>query len=304
MWSLEWIAATLIAAFELIAAIILNLYIMATSFLDQSKKFSLSPANQMYFYMGLVNVCLQVIMTLQGYVYVFSPVTYVSKEFSVPVCLCFLYFIYLNLWLTAWLCSFYCVTIVRFRSKFVTRLKMSLSTVVPKLLLITAVGCVIISVPSIWGVQVVAQQNMTQELTHNIHNFIVVFNFTHYYFIIFITFGCSLPLVLSLTSVGFTLTSLFGYIWRIKVTESSLSAPQLEAHYKACRTMLRLIITYLVFIVSEIHISTSILSTSNILMVATFFIALLYPTSQSAILIFGNPRLKKGFVGKEMCQFC
>ncbi|KAM4632396.1 taste receptor type 2 member 16-like [Discoglossus pictus] len=224
--------AAAFASIQIVTGIFFNSFIMIVSLQDRDD-FSQSPSSQIQFTMGMANVILQCVLSTYGFVAVFSPLMIFSKEFSTVLFFMIFFLVNLSFWLTAWLSSLYCVIIVRFSNKFISSLKMKFSGVVPKLLLVTVLGSFAISVPSIWyfhfEVHVTLSENMTSNYTGTV-NVLIQPDLNFFYAMVYSTIGCFLPFIITLTSIGFTLASLLGHVWRIKLKTSSSGAPQLAAH--------------------------------------------------------------------------
>ncbi|KAM4632091.1 taste receptor type 2 member 9-like [Discoglossus pictus] len=297
MPSLHLIVTVALSLVETIIGLLLNCFILAVSIQDQNEDFTLSPSKQIQFSMGLTNVIIQSMLTIEGYVSVLSPVTMFSKEFSTVIVFVHFFLNYFSSWLPTWLCSFYCVTIVRFKHNLMTSLKMGLSVVVPKLLMVTAMGSLGISVPSIWCVEFGIQQKITGNVTNNHtgNDDVIQFNVDFFYGMVFITFGCFLPLTLTVTSIGFTLASLLGHIWRIKLNAFNVNGQQLTTHYRACRTMILLVIFYVTFNLCTATMASFPMSSVSVWSTIVQLYTLWYPTVQAAILISGSSKLKKTF---------
>ncbi|KAM4632400.1 taste receptor type 2 member 9-like [Discoglossus pictus] len=290
----QGVFAAAFVSIQTITGIFFNSFIMIVSLQDRDD-FSQSPSSQIQFTMGMANVILQCVLATYGFVSLSSPLMIVSKKFSKITFFLIYFLVNLSFWLTALLSSFYCVTIVRYSNKVISSLKMKLSGVVPKLLLVTVLGSFAISVPSIWyfhyEVRVTLSENMTSNYTGNV-NVLIQPDLNFFYAMFYSTIGCFLPLVITLTSIGFTLASLLGHVWRVKLKTSSSGAPQLAAHYRACRTMILLLTLDVMFSVSEILATSAFMSLTNVWTYIAWYTSFLYPTIQAAILISGNSKMK------------
>ncbi|KAM4641863.1 taste receptor type 2 member 41-like [Discoglossus pictus] len=254
------------ASIQIITGILFNSFIMIVSLQDRDD-FSQSPSSQIQFTMVMANVILQCVLATYGFVAVFSPLMICSKEFSTVMLFLIFFLVNLSFWLTAWLSSFYCVTIVRFINKVISSLKMKLSGVVPKLLLVTVLGSYAISVPSICLSHFEVHLNLSGNMTSNYSGTVDVLIQPHFdsiHLIVYTTFGCFLPLIITLTSIVFTLYSLLGHVWRIKLKTSSSGAPQLGAHYRACRTMILLVTLDVIFSLVSILAASAFMSFTNV----------------------------------------
>ncbi|KAM4617721.1 taste receptor type 2 member 40-like [Discoglossus pictus] len=285
-------AAFIVTIILSISGFIFNSFILTVSFRDQNGYFTLRPSGLIQGGMALTNVVLQCLFTVQANIAFISSHLFAHRQVGVTLVLLECFTINYSSWLTAWLCSFYCVTIVNFQHKVVTSLKMRLSGVVPKLLLVTALWSFSIGVPSIWYVQLQHQttRNLTGACTTN---GVLVREFNTLYTIVFTTLGCVLPLIITLTTIGFTLASLLGHVRRIRLNDSISSVPQLEAHYRACRTMILLVIHYVIFNMAEMSSVFLLMSRERVLDIITWLVILLYPTAQALIVISGSSRLTK-----------
>ncbi|XP_053550824.1 taste receptor type 2 member 40-like [Bombina bombina] len=263
---------------------------MVVIYMKQRRFLRLSPSNQIQFTMCLSNAFLQCTMVLFVYVFVISPdvhgiLIYIT-HFTVSL------FIAFSSWLTAWLCALYCVTLVSFRHKLITSLKMKLPAVVPKLLLVTFLGCLSITGAFVWCIKLTNHQVMTDNLSYNsTKNTKVIMKkccSTWFY-----TLSSILPMISSITSLFFTVTSLLGHIWKIKHQKSSLSDPQLDAHYKACKTMVMFVIVFVILVVAKTLANSSLSLREDVTINLFSCLYQCYPTEMSLILIFGSSKLKR-----------
>ncbi|XP_053550841.1 taste receptor type 2 member 40-like [Bombina bombina] len=293
------LAAFVICGIEAIFGIVSNSFIIAVSFWDKTEGFTLSPVSLIHIHMGLTNVIMLIIMTTAVATFTLSSQTIVPKEFYLVIIVSMFFLVTFGFWLTSWLCIYYCLTIVDFKHNVIRRLKMNLSTVVPKILVGTALGSFIISVPTIWYVKLCSFSamygNLTTDCTADSEE---VFHFNHFYIIIFITTGCFFPLSLSITSISFTLASILGHIWKIRLNTITLSSSsnQLVAHYRACRTMILLVVLYILFNIAEVITASSSMYAVNVWTVIFWYFTYMYPAAQAAILISGSSKLKRNLL--------
>ncbi|XP_053550817.1 taste receptor type 2 member 9-like [Bombina bombina] len=299
MFSPDWKVTLIILTVTTISGITTNSFVAVVSVLDQRRCFSLSPRKQIQFSMVLVNVILQSLLTSEGYRGLYSTHAWWSRESCISVIFLMHFTINLSFWLTTWLGVFYCVTIVNFKHTFITQVKMRLPAVVPKILLVTTLVSFISNAPVIFDVHLENQHNMTY---NNIRNGGESCLIPLHYAIIYIIYGCFVPFIITLASIGCIVVSLMTHVHRAKLSNSTLSAPQLQAHYRACRTMILFLILFVIFNVSEMIFVSSLLSTRDIQNFIMWVFILLYPTSQAAILIMGSANLKTAFVRIVQCN--
>ncbi|KAM4628517.1 taste receptor type 2 member 7-like [Discoglossus pictus] len=189
----------------------------------------------------------------------------------------------------------YCVSVVNFKNKVLTNLKMRRSAVVPRLLLVTVLGSFLLSIPIIWNVQQPGLITGNVSGNSSEHGK-VKYGLNTQYARISIIFQCVLPIIIAITSIGFTLASLLGHVRRMKLSSSLSSAPHLETHYRACRTMILLVILYITFNAVKIIASNSEKSTGDVRTTVFWFLIMLYPSEQSVILISGSSKLTMAFL--------
>ncbi|XP_053550820.1 taste receptor type 2 member 40-like [Bombina bombina] len=278
-----------------------NAFIITVIFHDQNGLLSQSPGNQIQFCMGLCNLLLQCVMAVEGIAKCLPFSWLGSKEFRSVAHILFYTFVTLSFWLTAWLCTFYCVTIVRFNHRVMRSLKLRLPDVVLKLFLVTVLVSFCIGLPSIINVHNKCNQNKTENcMANNNETTNNVFIRDIQYGLTFLALGSSLPLVLALLSIGFTVSSLLTHIRQMKLNVSTVRSHQLEAHYRACRTMTLLIIVYVIFNVSEGIMAFFTIPNHNVINITASFIHL-YPAAQAVIVVCGSPKLKNNFSKFFLC---
>ncbi|MEE6511631.1 hypothetical protein FKM82_018284 [Ascaphus truei] len=213
-----------------------------------------------------------------------------------------MYLICLNIWLTGWLCVYYCIKITNFMHRLFFRVKLWISSVLQKLLLMSAVGSFIISVPSLWLCQQIdPQENSTYSLTANCSAFSETSAFYISNIVIAAVLGCFMPILLSLISIGLTLTSLWGHVWRMKQKTSDFSIPRLQVHSRAARTMILLVVLSMSLCITELCLLFLPYRQENIFRNICWYSLLCYPTAQAIILIQGNSKLRRVCQGILHC---
>ncbi|XP_075421248.1 taste receptor type 2 member 7-like [Ascaphus truei] len=219
-----------------------------------------------------------------------------------------MFLIYLNFWLTAWLCVYYCIKISNFMHRLFFRVKLWVSSVLQKLLLMSAVGSFIISVPSLW---ICSQKDSQENSTYSLIANCSVVSETPAFYIsniiispmiaIAAVLGSCLPFLLSLISIGLTLTSLLGHVWRMKKKTSDFSIPRLQVHSRAARTMILLVVLSMSLCITQIYFFIPHDDPKNIFMTICWFFSLCYPTAQAFLLIQGNTKLRRVCRGLLHC---
>ncbi|XP_075421245.1 taste receptor type 2 member 40-like [Ascaphus truei] len=281
---------------------IFNSCIMAVSYRNWRKDTSLNQCDLILLSMGLSNLMLQYTINTQLFLYLVPTHIRFYREIFIAVTSLAMFQLYLNIWLTAWLCVYYCIKIANFMHRLFLRVKLWVSSVLQKLLLMSVVGSFIISVPTLWLCQQIDhQENSTYSLTANCS---VISETPAFYIskiVIAAVLGCCLPFLLSLISIGLTLTSLWGHVWRMKQKTSDFSIPRLQVHSRAARTMILLVVLSMSLSITNLYLLTIPHYMENISTKICGFFILCYPTAQTFLLIQGNTKLRRVCQGLLHC---
>uniref|UniRef100_A0A8C5QD51 Taste receptor type 2 n=1 Tax=Leptobrachium leishanense TaxID=445787 RepID=A0A8C5QD51_9ANUR len=292
---------------------ILNSAIFFSMVTEWLKRPPLKPYDQIYFTMALVNLsflCTMCVIILWQFVPVLSSTFDASSYFYVILFFQFYY----SYWLSAWLCVYYFTSIINPVQRFFAWLKRSFSEFAPKLILVSAVGSLTISLPAIWKLSP-EKQNKTYENINSSH-FAPDYYIDPVYQIISTSLGCFLPFVLSslypvyllissclgcfipftLSSLclGYTLMHILSHVCRIKFNSSGSARPNLQAHARAARTMIWIFLLSLSlhlaqafqFVSSKVGGDISLLSS---------FLTLSFPAAQALIIIQSSAKLRQRF---------
>ncbi|MEE6516166.1 hypothetical protein FKM82_025418, partial [Ascaphus truei] len=277
-----------------IAGTIFNSCIMAVSYRNWRKDISLNPCDLILLSMGLSNLALLCILNAELFLNLVPSHLRFSREIYSALIFLELSLIFLNFWLTGWLCVYYRIKIANFMHRLFFRVKLWVSSVLQKLLLMSAMGSFIISVPSLWTCRKIdPQENSTYSLTANCSAVSETSALYISNIVILAVLGCCLPFLLSFISIGLTLTSLWGHVWRMKQKTSDFSIPRLQVHSRAARTMILLVVLSISFCITELCLLFFPFRPENIFMNLCWYSLLCYPTAQAIILIQGNSKLRR-----------
>ncbi|MEE6499584.1 hypothetical protein FKM82_003506 [Ascaphus truei] len=293
---LQWynILVLAISFIECIAGIIFNSCIMAVSYRNWKKDISRNLCDLILLSMGLSNLALQcTLTTLLWLPMVQSDIRFYREIYSALIFL-ETSLLYLSFWLTAWLCVYYCIKIANFIHHLFFRVKLWISSVLLKLLLMSALGSFIISVPSLWiCYQIDPQENSTHSLAANCSGENEPYAFYLSFMVIAAVLGCCLPFLLSFISIGLTLTSLWRHVWRMKQNAYDFSIPRLQVHSRATRNMILLVVLSMSICIAEFCLVLFPYHPEDILTNICRHFILCYPTAQAFILIQGNIKLRR-----------
>ncbi|MEE6499583.1 hypothetical protein FKM82_003505, partial [Ascaphus truei] len=291
---LPWheILLLIISTIESITGFILSSCVMAVSYRNWKKDISRNLCDLILLSMGLCNIALQCTMNTELSLSMIRPYIRFYREIKSALIFVGMFLLYLNFWLTAWLCVYYCIKIANFIHHLFFRVKLWISSVLQKLLLMSALGSFIISVPSLgFFRQIHPQENSTHSTTGNCSENSQTAALYISNIVLAAVLGCCLPFLLSLISIGLTLTSLCGHVWRMKQNTSDFSIPRLQVHSRAARTMILLVVLSLSVCIAKLYRLFSSDQEDTLKDICWYFI-LCYPTLQAFLLIQGNTKLR------------
>ncbi|MEE6521062.1 hypothetical protein FKM82_019083 [Ascaphus truei] len=113
---LTWVLILLItiSTIPCIAGTIFNSCIMAVSYRNWRKDTSLNQCDLILLSMGLSNLALQCIMNTQSFLHLVPSHIWFYREIGSYLIFLQLFLIFVNFWITAWLCVYYCIKISNF----------------------------------------------------------------------------------------------------------------------------------------------------------------------------------------------
>ncbi|MEE6511628.1 hypothetical protein FKM82_018281, partial [Ascaphus truei] len=273
-----------ISTITCIAGTIFNSCIMAVSYRNWRKDTSHNLCDLILLSIGLSNVVLQCIISTQSFLLRIPSHIRFYRDILLALTFLDVFLVFLSFWLTAWLCVYYCIKISKLHDRsFPELMKLWVSSVLQKLLLMSAVGSFIISVPSLWLCHCSAVSETTN---YYISNITIVPTL-----VTAAVLGCCLPFLLSITSIGLTLTSLWGHVWRMKQKTSDVSIPRLQVHSRAARNMILLVVLSMSMFLSQIYPLFFNNDPKEILSYICLYTLMCYPTAQAFLLILGNTKL-------------
>ncbi|KAM5152760.1 taste receptor type 2 member 40-like [Mantella aurantiaca] len=236
---------------------------------------------------AVTNVLLQCSITFDTVLYTWGIYVLFTKEVYIFDFVNIFLLIEFSFWQTCWLSIYYCLKIVKFSYQPFLWIQTRFSSFVAPGLMVTATGSLLINLPFIWTVRIDFLQNVTSPSEKN---YDVEMNLP--YTVFNMMAGCGLPFLLTLTSMGLSVTYLLKHVFRVKGNGSHFRDSQLEAHIRAVRTMVLRLILDLTFCLIISGSLTSEFSFGNSWNVVCWILVAFYPTAQSVLLILGNSTLK------------
>uniref|UniRef100_A0A8C5WC11 Taste receptor type 2 n=1 Tax=Leptobrachium leishanense TaxID=445787 RepID=A0A8C5WC11_9ANUR len=290
-----WIAGLILIFVAFLTGLTLNFYILIINFKDWRKGNHLQTCDQIHIIMALVNVVFQFMITIQCTIFIlYGNISYIKEVVlffytTLPLLILF------SFWLNACLCIFYVSKIANLSHRYFVWFKYNISTILPKIMLVSAVGTVALCVPSIWNTQVESQQVTTGNITTNltVTNKKIVISVWYQLMVAFL--GCLLPALISSLCLGHTLTTILRHVWRVNRKDSGLSCQNIQANIKAARTMILLLILCLTFCLSQVFGFAPNYGTENAISLLSWGIIISFPGAESFIIIQASTKLRKNF---------
>ncbi|KAM4024026.1 taste receptor type 2 member 40-like [Anomaloglossus baeobatrachus] len=279
---------------------ILNVYILLATAQGLKTGQRLNHPDLIYFVMGLVNIALQSLFCFQGVLSIFFIILISLWKAYVPLTVVTLTLIYFTYWLTAWLCIYYCVTISNFNHPFFLWSKRNISMYLPRLLLLSAAGCFLISLPTIWtaSVEVTLQSPVNSTIGPVFTSW--TFHFQPLYIHAISCMGCYVPFLFILVSILLTNSSLIRHVRKMRQKDSGLSQTKYQAQMNAIITMCCFLTIAIIFCISEIFFFLLNPNPNNPFTAVNFLILISFPTAESLVIISANPKMKRQIMGKVL----
>ncbi|XP_078240904.1 taste receptor type 2 member 41-like [Pogona vitticeps] len=213
---------------------------------------------------------------------------------------------FLSCWLTAWLCVFYCMKIVNFKQPLLLKVKLNFPKLVRWFLLASMIASVVTTffafrtfkrVPL--SIQANDWNNQTISFPTNVNltsnyqkpsKVLVLMRFP--FKLLIMILGCAVPLVLSMSSLVLVLNSLFRHAQNLEKHSSVFYNPHLEAHLKAARAVLSLLLSNVCFFAVVVIVRTQVFPNwtyQHFLCLIFQFVAI---AAHASVLILSSPKLK------------
>ncbi|NXM27192.1 T2R40 protein, partial [Oxyruncus cristatus] len=300
-------AATSVAvvSLETFAGMWINVFIVSVICMAWVKKKTLNSNEKILLFLGcsrFLNLCISWVHSFLSIIHPHS--LYVHPTLQLFVSIENL-LNYSNVWVSAFLCVFYCIKIANFRNSFFVYLKVKIDRMVPWLLL----GSVLFSLVIGIVVYNVTDKALCTNLNFTCQGCIWKASIRieeHFFPIFFITgFG----FVTSFMAATFSTLLLLFSLWRHKrnMQTNSMKDLSMDAHIKAMKSILSFFIMYSINFVCLI-LTLSYLSRRQSYvncLISIFLYA--FPGFHSILLIFSNPKLEKkmlGILSRMNCKVC
>ncbi|XP_040296078.1 taste receptor type 2 member 40-like [Bufo bufo] len=275
---------------ETFTGVLSNVFIVVVNFHDWLKGQSLNSSDQLVVSLALSNFCFACINAATIVCTFFFSNIFLLDYVFYTFYMILSYSIFSSSWLSAWLCLFFCVKIISFKHGCMAWLKANITTIVPWLILVSQVFSIVSSLPLIWTITKVFASNSTDESEANGTSIFTGYKINATYNLFSLLINCFLPFLFVMATTGRIILSLYTHARHMKQNMED-RGPSLKVHQGAARTMMSLLVLYLIFYVVELGIG--FLSMMDPLYWVCFLLIVSFPTLQSIIFITGNAKLKQ-----------
>ncbi|XP_075141485.1 taste receptor type 2 member 40-like [Leptodactylus fuscus] len=296
MLAMRWILLLIFGILDSGTAFILNIWILVIGARSLKTGKRLNPPDLIHLVIGAVNVALQCFLVSKAILSIFFTSVIFVREVYVTTIIGTHILMYFTYWLTAWLCLYYCVTICNFSHPMFLWLRRNISMYLPHLLLLSAVGCFFISLPTIWTANVKVTLQYPANSSLNPIFISGTFSFKPFYIQTASFMGSFLPFILIFVSILVTTSSLLRHLWKMRQKVSGLSQAKNQAHINAIRTMFMFLALSIIFYINEILFFSVSANPEVTYTIVNWMIFITFPTAESLIIIFSNPKLRNIFM--------
>uniref|UniRef100_A0A8D0BLT8 Taste receptor type 2 n=1 Tax=Salvator merianae TaxID=96440 RepID=A0A8D0BLT8_SALMN len=268
-----------------------NAFITAVIITEWAKSRSLAASEQLLLSLGVSNIFATFVLSLS----LFSLNITVTSSNSLMLCLYYSFnfgVTFIRYWLNAWLCVFYCVKILNSSHFFFLWWKMKISRLVPRLIVGSCVVSFFTSFFVALSIFIPLHSNKTANITNITQEGKVEETWKNAN-IFFLILGSSCPLLVVFLCSILVVVSLCRHACKMTTEGSNLRNLQTEAHVKAVRTVLSLLVLYISFYVAHTVVIVLDFEKEQFSLLLYLIVMLMYSPIQAAILVLSNPKLKQ-----------
>lgn len=270
-----------------------NAFIILNHSMDILKGRNISPRELILSILGLFNIFYQCTLIANDFVLFLWNDLFFSDKVQKTLCFLLLFTIFSSFWFTVCLCGFYYVNIVSFKNRFLSQLKQRMSEVVNRMLLLSVLISLVVSIPIPWNIS----RNSNSQVSTNVTNVSISVEesqspISPQYLLIASMFGCCLPLILVGVANAFVLRALYTNVRLLQKNSSGISVQSIDASISAARTISCILLLYLCFYLSVISLLLNIVLIGSTWFPLCVTVIYSYSPVQSIILILGSPKLR------------
>ncbi|KAM5152736.1 taste receptor type 2 member 13-like [Mantella aurantiaca] len=282
-----------IFAAEIIIGTMTNAFIVLVNLRDWLKGRNLNSSDKLVLSLALSNACFSFANTTTVVFFIyFTEFVFLDYVFYINYGV-MSYAIFSSSWLSSWLCLFFFLKIISFKSGCFGWMKMKVDLLVPWLIFLSQVMSFFSFLPLIWTTSKVyiSLNSTSSDSWTNQTSKVIGYKINDSYNLFSILINCFVPFLIVTATTGRIIASLSSHARHMKQNMEDSRGPNLKVHQAAARTMSSLLVIYLIFYVVELGLG--FLPMSSPLYWICFMLILFFPTLQSIVLISGNSKLRQ-----------
>ncbi|XP_077306003.1 taste receptor type 2 member 40-like [Lithobates pipiens] len=295
MVSQLYIVSILLIMIESSPGIALNLYIVLVNLKGMKSRQKMKPCDLINLTKGLVDIFVQLFLIMQVILVLPWFQKSVEKHVLLISYVSLRTFGILSYLLTAFLCAYYCSAISNLQFFIFVWVKRAITTFLPKLLLLSAMGSFLINIPSIWVTSVTPHEQSMGNSTNNSMIIRGTMFVDRFYKITVDILGIYLPFILTLLSLMVTIFILVRHMWNNKDTNTNFNCHKIQALVNATRTMLLFLVFHVLFYLCGHYAMLSVYDSIDPVSKISWFFVLLRPTVEALIIIQASSKLRERF---------
>ncbi|EPQ08154.1 Taste receptor type 2 member 45, partial [Myotis brandtii] len=268
-----------------------NGFIALVNCIDWVKKHKISCADRILTALAFSRICLLWIIIFNWYGTVLHPAIY-SSEVKTIVHIAWVASNHFSLWLATSLSILYLLKIANFSCLLFLHLKWRAERVVIMILWGTSVFLVfhlaVVGTDEKMKMNVykgnITWESKLRDITHLSNG--IIFVLVHF-----------IPFTTSLTAVLLLIFSMWKHLKKMQVSGKGSQDPSTEVHIRAMQTVISFLLLFVIYFFAQIisFWNFSIMQNNSVPLLCQVF-GILYPSSHSFILIWGNKKLRQAFL--------
>ncbi|XP_053126522.1 taste receptor type 2 member 9-like [Hemicordylus capensis] len=267
-------------------------FILVVNCRDWIQKKRLSPVDRILTLQSISRICLACSETFWYLLAKFDPQISQNLHIFKASMSVFWFFLFWNLWLTACLCSYYCLKITDFSNPFFIYFKLRISGLVPTWLLGSVILSLANTLPYICvNMETVDNGEISNFFKNKTENSIYQSKI-QLHVLILVGLGSSAAFSLCITSAFLLIFSLWRHSQKMRTASISSRSPSAAAHVQAVKIILFLLINHVAAFLAMLMIFSSNFDRNSFATFVAVSFTHWCPSVDSFISVWGNTKLK------------
>ncbi|KAM9330749.1 taste receptor type 2 member 40-like [Gastrophryne carolinensis] len=284
------VASMIILGLSTVMGVFTNSLIVFVNFADLVKGKNLKPSDLILLTLGAFNIVFQFIMLINDYMSFLDCNLYNMDQIYTLFTVLLILPVFSSFWFTVCLSVYYYLQIIIFTHPLLLKLKLGVSSLMPKLLMASVFTSVANGLPAAWNRH---KDHLYLNMSSNESLEVIVPKVSVLYMLPSTVISCSLPLVLIGIANSMIIKSLITHSHKDDRNVEGDLSPRAEARQRAAKTLGSLLLLYISFYASEVLLFTDTFTRNSPGFCACLMVIYSYPPAQSIVLILGSPKLKQ-----------